>query len=340
VRRMARRHQAGDGCPANERNGEVPRLEPNSASSDRLWPVVGSTAKRGSSVQFSDWEDLQGCILCGGASLHSIPSLRHLKRCWACGHVQLSPRPTQSAIAASYDIQDEGTHATWDAQRDGRRQLWAKRAERATGYFAQPGCALDIGAGFGDFGAELQSRGWEVKGTEVSADAVTRARDRGVVLQLGQPEDIAWPAQSFDLVTMWHVLEHLPFPGRTLDECTRLIRPGGMLIVAVPNDSLFPRLAGYIATGRLQAVTALWGIRGPGEEIHLSFFSPRRLRKALTRANLSPLEIDLDDHYPAPSPDSARELRRNRAILHMTQGRVSIHRTIYAASRCCMSRAL
>jgi 2-polyprenyl-3-methyl-5-hydroxy-6-metoxy-1,4-benzoquinol methylase len=247
--------------------------------------------------------------------------------------VLLAPRPTQAAIAASYDIQDSGTHSTWDAQHDGRRRLWSKRADRVTRYHGRPGRALDLGAGFGDFLAELRTRGWQVTGTEVSEDAVARAGKRGIELQLGQPEELKFPAESFDLVTMWHVLEHLPFPGHTLDECARLLRPGGVVVVAVPNDSLFPRLAAYLISGKREARNALWGLRNPGEEIHLSFFSPRRLRRALESANLVLVELDLDDHNPEPSKATARQFRRNRLVWRLTSGTFNLHRTIYAVAR-------
>jgi 2-polyprenyl-3-methyl-5-hydroxy-6-metoxy-1,4-benzoquinol methylase len=282
---------------------------------------------------FTEWEEPRDCILCGASGLHKLPRLAHLKRCSTCGHVLLAPRPTQAAIAASYDIQDTGTHSTWDAQHDGRRRLWSKRADRVTRYYRQPGRALDLGAGFGDFLVELRMRGWEVAGTEVSENAVVRAGKRGIELELGQPEELDFPSESFDLVTMWHVLEHVPFPGRALDACARLVRPGGLVVIAVPNDSLFPRLMAYLITGKREARNALWGMRGPGEEIHLSFFSPRRLRRALERANLIPVELDLDDHYPEPNSETARELRRNRTMWRLTSRTFSLHRTIYAVSR-------
>ncbi len=230
-------------------------------------------------------------------------------------------------------MRDGGTHSTWEAQSVGRERMWSKRADRATAYFQMPGQALDIGAGFGDFLAELKLLGWDAVGTEVSEDAVRHAGRRGVEVLLGSLEDACLPGQSFDLVTMWHVLEHVPWPGRTLDECARLVRSGGMLIIGVPNDSLFPRLAGYFLAGRRPAIAALWGSRNPGEEIHLSFFSPRRLSHALERYRFATIEIGLDDHYPEPSVATARSLRRNYAFWVATGRRFSVHRTIYAAAR-------
>lgn len=295
--------------------------------------MVKSPAGGHTGTQFDDWEEPGVCIVCNHRRLRPLPRLGHLVRCSACGHIQLSPRPTQAAISASYDLPEGGTHSTWAAQRQGRNQLWGRRADRVSLSFNEPGTTLDIGAGFGDFLAELKLRGWEVAGTEVSQDAIEQAAASGIELRLGTPEEAGFAANSFDLITMWHVLEHLPWPGRTLKECARLLRPSGLLIVAVPNDSLFPRLAAFAALGRAQAVTALWGRRGPGEEIHLSFFSPQRVRRALAMSGLTPIELDLDDHYPESSPASERALRMHRAVWLASGRRFSLHRTIYAAAR-------
>lgn len=104
---------------------------------------------------------------------------------------------------------------------------------------------LDIGSGKGHFLAAARDAGWEVTGIDLSPEAVAYARDRyGVPVTVGDIADR--PIHDrFDVVTLWHVLEHLPGPGEQLDRCHSLLRPGGRLVVSVPNGaSAQARLSG------------------------------------------------------------------------------------------------
>lgn len=300
----------------------------------RRAPEINRTA-------FTDLEELSACILCGKPVLTRVPCQPQLSRCRACGHIQLNPRPTQSAIAASYDIEDvpDAVHSVWEAQRQGRATMWAKRAGRVHAIAGEPGRALDVGAGFGDFLQLLREAGWTVEGTELSAGARAVARARGLALHAGQLEDVDLQTEGFDLITLWHVLEHLPLPGKSLTELYGLLRPGGLLVIGVPNDSLWPRLALLSAKDSIQrlrrraatAVDATWGSRGVGEEVHLSFFAPRRLATALTIRGFVIVELGLDDHIAESSPATDRQFARNDRIWRLA--RVNLHRTLFVAAR-------
>jgi len=91
---------------------------------------------------------------------------------------------------------------------------------------------LDIGAGTGDFLCEAKKHGWSVQGIEPNLNARARAGEKGVVLET----DIeAYKEQQFDVVTLWHVLEHLPDLENTVEKIKGLVKENGILIVAVPN---------------------------------------------------------------------------------------------------------
>ena len=94
------------------------------------------------------------------------------------------------------------------------------------------GRLLDIGAGTGDFLAAAKKRGWEVFGAEPNEDARKLSAGKGVELQ---KETSVFPDHHFDVITMWHVLEHVPNLDEQLKELQRLLKPDGLLIVAVPN---------------------------------------------------------------------------------------------------------
>jgi SAM-dependent methyltransferase len=104
-----------------------------------------------------------------------------------------------------------------------------------------PGRLLDVGCGRGDLGAALIARGWEVAGVDPSEGAVASARARGVDAQAGTLETVDFEDESFDAVVMRHSLEHLPDPIGDLKRIHRLLKPGGLLVVSLPNFDSWER---------------------------------------------------------------------------------------------------
>ena len=98
------------------------------------------------------------------------------------------------------------------------------------------GKILDIGAGVGDFLSVCKNDGWQTVGIEPSEKAKNIAKSKGVsfVEQLSELEN-----HSFDVITMWHVLEHVPNLEEQISELKRLIKPNGTIIIAVPNFNSF-----------------------------------------------------------------------------------------------------
>ncbi|MEZ4415146.1 MAG: class I SAM-dependent methyltransferase [Gemmatimonadota bacterium] len=100
---------------------------------------------------------------------------------------------------------------------------------------AQGSRVLDVGCGTGGFLAALGELGWEGIGIERSPDAVRAARAKGLTVQECTLDDARIEQHSFDLVTMLHVLEHLPDPASALERISGALRRGGTLWVEVPN---------------------------------------------------------------------------------------------------------
>jgi 2-polyprenyl-3-methyl-5-hydroxy-6-metoxy-1,4-benzoquinol methylase len=98
------------------------------------------------------------------------------------------------------------------------------------------GRILDIGAGTGDFLSVAKNDGWQTIGVEPSDRAKAIAKSKGVsfVEETTELED-----HSFDLISMWHVLEHVPDLDKQIKELKRLLKPTGTLIIAVPNFKSF-----------------------------------------------------------------------------------------------------
>ncbi len=94
------------------------------------------------------------------------------------------------------------------------------------------GKLLDIGAGTGDFLLTAKNNGWETIGTEPSEKARTIAKGKGVSIIEATS---SLENNSLDIITMWHVLEHVPDLENQIKELKRLLKPNGTLLVAVPN---------------------------------------------------------------------------------------------------------
>ncbi len=94
------------------------------------------------------------------------------------------------------------------------------------------GKLLDIGAGTGDFLLTAKNNGWETVGTEPSEKAKTIASEKGVSIIEATS---SLENNSLDIITMWHVLEHVPDLENQIKELKRLLKPNGTLLVAVPN---------------------------------------------------------------------------------------------------------
>jgi len=98
------------------------------------------------------------------------------------------------------------------------------------------GLILDIGAGTGDFLSVAQKDGWKTVGVEPSDKAKAIAKSKGVSFVENTTE---LESQMFDVISMWHVLEHVPNLDEQIKELKRLLKPNGTLIVAVPNFNSF-----------------------------------------------------------------------------------------------------
>jgi len=100
---------------------------------------------------------------------------------------------------------------------------------------------LDFGCGGGSFLQRMAEQGWDVTGLDASAETVRMLRDEmGLSALEGTLPHADLEAESFDVVTMWHSLEHVHRPAEVLREAYRLLVPGGRLLVATPNIASVP----------------------------------------------------------------------------------------------------
>lgn len=164
--------------------------------------------------------------------------------CPQCGLLFTDPRPAPDVIGKYYQSEDYYSHQENNKGFIPRLYEFVKsfnikhKANLAISGVPQ-GSLLDIGCGVGDFLVHIKQQGWEVQGIEPSADAKQIAQSRLGFLPKDPSEYAQFEDASFDVITLWHVLEHIDDLHFQTSEICRLLKPGGRLIIALPNFQSF-----------------------------------------------------------------------------------------------------
>lgn len=156
------------------------------------------------------------------------------------------PQPEFENLGKYYESEDYISHT--DAKRSLFEKIyhWVKiyslnkKVSLINSLHKSKGSLLDIGAGTGDFLVTAKANGWQITGIEPNENAKKLAVSKGVSFE-NNIESIE--NQQFDVITMWHVLEHVPNVEHQIKELKRLLKPNGTIIIAVPNFKSFD--AGY-----------------------------------------------------------------------------------------------
>lgn len=194
------------------------------------------------------------CRLCGGAA-HGV--IRHasgyaIRQCDACGLRFLDPQPapdeTRELYSEHYFQSPDGLARGYSAYVDTAEEHRATFRQRLR-YLPEPAAGrrlLDVGAAAGYFVEQARLTGWDAQGLEPSRWAAAYARERlGVPVTEGTLDSVRQPTASFDVVTFWEVIEHLPDPRGFLTEVRRILKPGGTILLSTPDSgSLVARLLG------------------------------------------------------------------------------------------------
>lgn len=254
-----------------------------------------------------DLETLRACPLCEGEQIKTVDGAAQICVCEPCGFFFDNPRPTLQELIKFYS--QPAKYDAWLAEEEARDSLWKRRLKLLLPLMKR-GSLLDVGTGIGQFLHVAQPYFSSVWGTEVSESAISIARQKyGLDLLRGEIQTIDFSGKRFDNLTLFHVLEHVPNPRLTIEKCVELLTPGGVLVIAVPNDvmGLRPkakRLLKALGNRRFRTVGKLGLPRlvldGSIPEIHLSHFTPVSLEKLVERCGLSVASDTLDPYYVAP----------------------------------------
>ena len=215
---------------------------------------------------------MRGCCICGGA-------LRPCARfdpqpffeCEDCGFI-FRPDLDEAALRRVYA---EGGYEEMRGEQYLAELAHRRRDARVRLSYVEPwarsGRLLDVGAAGGAFVAEAAARGFEASGIEPVPSFARAAREQlGLDVREGAIGDVELDADRYEVITLWHVLEHLPDPVAHLTRLKSALSPGGVLALEVPN-------AGSAVARHMGAA---WPSLEP--QVHVNQFTPQSLRAALS----------------------------------------------------------
>lgn len=194
-------------------------------------------------------EELIQCPVCGSQELGPFLSTRDfflsgeefaISKCGKCGFRFTNPRPEANELGRYYQSTDYISHS------DARKGLFASVYQLVRKYtlsrkyallrkYHQQGKILDIGCATGQFLHYMESRGWEAAGIEPDEKTRNRAISEFGLKVFPEEQLDVFEKSSFDVISMWHVLEHVSALDQRMDQLKRLLKPGGTLVIALPN---------------------------------------------------------------------------------------------------------
>ena len=218
------------------------------------------------------------CDVCGSSDseelLKLLDSAYH--QCTTCGLIYakwvVSEYVEANDDAFAAELEDYAAKIEGKARRN-RKRLKQFEQYRTHGNF------LELGCNAGAVLVAARDLGWQAKGVDISTTASTYARDEhGLDVHTGTIEDAAYPDDFFDVIYSNAVLEHVEHPLSTLQECKRVLRPGGILYVKTVNWASYTR----------EILGAHWLLIHPRHHIHL--YTPQNVKTLCEYSGLTHLK--------------------------------------------------
>jgi len=249
------------------------------------------------------------CSLCAGTRIHVYhdQEYRRVVECVRCRHMFVDPMPSPQEKAEierlgyEGDLLPEVADFFRNCHRDFKEDAVIRSFRNALvwmGMHRTPGRMLDVGPGTGIFLYLASSEfGWQPHGVDICSKSADKAREEfGISLEIGDFDDYPWEAQTFDAVTMLDMLEHTVDPSASLARAYSLLRPGGVLYVAVPNQHCLMTimLDSYIRTGLPGSSYFLERLYVAP---HVHYFHPRTLRAFLEDAGFDVIGVRAGNVY-------------------------------------------
>lgn len=258
-------------------------------------------------TELQGYEQIVRCKICASdrfVQVTQAPTVNYY-RCERCTVIFLNPQPTVETLTQLYTrpgllatgpARAYCTHAPFHL-----KEIYRTRIRNVLRYKAQ-GDLLDVGCGMGDFCGLAKEAGFRVFGTEFSdqyAEVAKRAAGAEHIY-VGRLHEIDFGNRTFDVISLWHVFEHLPDPIPMLVSLKRLVKPGGLISIEVPNAEQNRKTPMYQADIENCTIDRLE---------HLFYYSIRALENACMQAGLRVLAVNFVD-APQPAKHMLTHVRR------------------------------
>ena len=294
-------------------------------------PGVPSGFSSGEGTLTREGRNAPACPVCGSHVLTPVFDLP-MMRCRGCGLVFRNQAGAQEQVRGGFeviygDLEDE----QWVQER--RHPLYAAFLARCR---PVPGKnrLLDVGCGSGKFLRLARAANWDVMGTEIAEAAVQAARAVGLSVRLASLPTADLPECSFDVITLWNVLDFIPDPLEHVRAARRLLVPGGLLVARVSNLTF--QSAVYRVSRRLRPWPRLGAPVAKQHFMSQVGFNARSLRCTLERAGFERIEIS---NSPPSYGDPYRTLPRGGDTALQAVKRL-IHGAAWMMAACSGGRAL
>lgn len=210
------------------------------AEVERLWAFHGTRLRAGVPPRF----------LLDRVAFSQDPPIR-LATCRVCTHLYRNPLERAESLAAAYD-DAAPEDAVLDALFETQRAAYESQAARLTRVAGRPGRGLEVGSYVGGFLAAAREWGWAFQGVDASERVCAFAARRGLAVTYGTIETVR-ASRPFDAIAIWNTFEQLPHSRQAVATARRLLSPGGVLVVRIPNGAFYMRWRRRL-TGALSGV--------------------------------------------------------------------------------------
>jgi 2-polyprenyl-3-methyl-5-hydroxy-6-metoxy-1,4-benzoquinol methylase len=209
-------------------------------------------------------------------------------KCSGCGLVRVDEIPDRERLEHLYSesyfrSSDSGALGYDDylADRAKISRTFHRRMREIEQWTGSTGRLLDVGCAAGFSLDVAKKRGWEVEGIEISEFACELGhRELGIDIHCGSLDEADFGSESFDVITMWDYIEHVPDPRRDVAMANRLLKADGLLALSTPDISSLPaRISG-----------SRW--MGIKHEEHLFYFSRNTIQKLLRICGFEPVRVE------------------------------------------------
>lgn len=200
-------------------------------------------------VKLNEMENLNCCDLCGNTTFSVyLESMDHfltkerftIVKCEKCGLLFVNPRPSASEISKYYKSENYISHST--KQQGFLDKIYAviRKKNHIKKYkliekYKKSGSIIDIGCATGEFLDFFKKKGWDVTGVEPDEDARNFATNNYKLNVFDEKNIQDLGEKNYDVITMWHVLEHVSDINERVFQLNRILKDDGIAVIAVPN---------------------------------------------------------------------------------------------------------